>query len=89
MTRRDLLHVDKLADFTAWLSERGIPWREGRGYFQVIQVQVELPFSKRMAWHCVFKRLPRENAQHYTVAAPLVPLVLAFIRSNREAACRR
>lgn len=72
---RNLLHKKRLEEFKAWLLMEGITHRAGRGDYDVLQVQM-----KSGQWQCVFDRL---NApEHYTVAAPLEPLVRRFINAR-------
>jgi len=90
MARRNLLHVDKLDDFKAFLTWAGYAYRDGRGYFQVLQIRVERLWSRGFVWHSIFRKLPREGAQHYTVPEPLIPLVQSYIdHRNREKLCHK
>lgn len=72
---RNLLHHSKLAEFKNFLNSYGIPFREGRGDFQVMQVYVD------GAWHAVYYRIHAQ--EHYTVVRPLDNLVEMFIAENK------
>lgn len=74
---RNLLAVTDLELFTHYLDSRGIPYREGRGHYEVLQVQ-----HRSGQWHCVFRR-DRTTAggelQHYTTDRRMEQLVRNFI----------
>ena len=72
---RNLLAQSKLEGFKQWLGDHGIPYRPGRGDFEVIQV-----LADNGTWQCIFYQL--DKTVHYTVAGPLVPLVRRFINDR-------
>jgi hypothetical protein len=74
---RSLLAKHKLDAFKHWLDDEGINHRPGRGAFQVLQIH--MPNGQ---WQCVFDRITAP--EHYTVAAPLEPLVRRFIEETRK-----
>ncbi|CAG9255838.1 hypothetical protein [Paraburkholderia caribensis] len=74
---RNLLHVNKLDAFKAWMTSVGIEHRPGRGGYEVLQIK-----TKKGAWQCVFRRA--EMPEHYTVAHPIEPIVRRFINDNRS-----
>lgn len=75
MRNRGLLARHKLEDFKKWLTEHGVPYRPGKGAWQVIQVKVP------NGWIPVYDRI---NGDHYTVYSTLVKLVRDFIRYGEE-----
>lgn len=73
MARRNLLHKSKLADFKEWLSMNGIQWRDGKGSYQVIQV------NTGCGWTPIYDS-SKERREHFTTQDALRPLVNRFIR---------
>lgn len=74
---RNLLHHNKLNDFKNFLISYKIPYRNGQGEFQVMQVLVD------GKWQPVYNRL--HATEHYTVVRPLEGLVEMFISENKRA----
>lgn len=72
---RNLLHINKLNDFKNFLNSYKIPFRSGRGEFQVMQVYLD------GKWQVVYSRLHAK--EHYTVVRPLEGLVEMFIAENK------
>lgn len=71
---RNLLHKSKLEAFKQYLTERGIEHRQGRDFYQVLQV------SLRGMWMCVFDR--HTAPEHYTNDKRMDYLVREFIKSG-------
>lgn len=78
---RNLLHKSKLQDFRLWLAQQGIAFREGRGEYQVMQVQAVGGLHGRH-WQCIFDR--DSATEHYTVASPLERLVTRYIIDRKN-----
>ncbi len=76
---RNLLHKSKLEPLKGWLTTHGIEHRPGRGDYQVLQIRTN---ARTQHWQCVFDRAVAQ--EHYTVAAPLEPLVRRFIKASKE-----
>lgn len=78
---RNLLHKSRVEAFKAWLTAEGIAWREPRGDWQIMQV--ELPNG---GWACLYERA--HMPEHVTVDRRLEQLVHYFIhcrpKSNPE-----
>jgi hypothetical protein len=74
---RSLLAKHRLAEFTEWLTSKGVPHRPGRGDFQKLQVQ-----TKERGWQCIFYRGGAK--EHYTVAGPLEAIVREFISETKK-----
>lgn len=69
------LNIGMLEEFKAFLDERGMPHRAGRGGYQVLQVYLE-----NAGWSVVF----RKDGQNYLTANKnLVPMVQAFLAEWR------
>lgn len=77
MARRDLLHKNKVPELKEWLDRNGFVWREGRGDWQIMQIQIQAP-----GWHVLFERL--KMPEHVTVPDPLLPLIYRFIREYKN-----
>lgn len=77
MTARNLLHKRRVDEFAQWMTDEDIPWREGRGEYEILQVQ--LPNG---GWACLYRR---ENMpEHVTVDKRLVELVHAFLSQTKR-----
>lgn len=74
---RNLLAKHKLEAFKAWLDLKEIVYRDPRGDYQVLQIQMS-----NGQWQCIFDR--HSALEHYTVAAPLEGLVRKFIQETRK-----
>ena len=74
--KAQLLHVSKLEDFKKWLRENKIPFRNGKGEWQVIQVK-----TAKYGWQVVYRR--KEMPEHFSLNARLVSTVEKFIRSSK------
>lgn len=72
---RNLLHLNKLVDFKNFLNSYNIPFRKGKGEFQVMQVFID------GNWQAVYNRLHAK--EHLTVVKPLEGLVKMFIEENK------
>lgn len=70
-----LLHISKLEDFKSWLKDQKIPYRDGKGEYQVIQVK-----TIKFGWQVVYRR--KEATEHYSINAKLVSTVEKFLRSQ-------
>lgn len=76
--KRNTLHINKLDEFRTWLVVKGIPFRDGKGYYEVMQVDVP-----GYGWRCIYSR--HDMKQHYTVEQRyLLPLVRQFIRETAK-----
>lgn len=76
MADRKTLHKTKLGAFKEYLDYNMIPYRPGKGDYQVLQVQIEA------RWQVIHERL--DMPEHFTIPEKLVPTVFAFIRSERS-----
>lgn len=70
---RCLLHISKLDEFKQWLTAKGVPYREPRGMWQVLQVNAGRHAND---WQVVYERANMK--EHFTVAFPLEKLVVQF-----------
>jgi len=77
MASRNFLQKDKLEDFKRFCDERNIPYRPGKGQWQVLQVLTE-----DFEWKVIYKRL--EMPEHYSLDERLVPTVLKFLAWNKN-----
>lgn len=71
MPNRNTLHPNHLTKFCNWLELNDYLWRDSDADFQVIQVFVE------EKWVPIYQRL---RTDHFTIQAPLMPIVNKFIR---------
>lgn len=76
MANRCLLHISKLEEFKQWLTLKDIPYRSGRGDFQVLQVMTS------HGWKCIFSRI--DMKEHFTVQEGLVSLVDLFLQCSEK-----
>lgn len=76
---RNLLHKSKLDAFKTWLTRNGIEHRQGRGSWEEV---LSVHMLSKNQWQSVFDRI--DAPEHYTVAAPLEPLVRRFIRESKK-----
>lgn len=76
MAIRNFLHINKLEDFKHYLYEHDIPYRNGKGYYQVLQV-----LTKDHGWQCIYSR--HDMPEHYTIQDRLYPLVRRFLDSTK------
>lgn len=74
---RNLLHKSKLEDFKEWLTENGVPYRDGKGFYQVIQV-----CKDGKHWNCIYER--NHMPEHYTADKHIDPLVKRFCRERKR-----
>jgi hypothetical protein len=77
MANRCTLHINKLEDFKAWLTARNIKFREGKGFYQVLQVE-----TLNSGYQCIFSR--HDMPEHYSVQDKLMPLVHKFLRETKN-----
>lgn len=70
-----LLHISKLEGFKSWLKGQEIPYRDGKGEYQVIQVK-----TPKFGWQVVYLR--NKATEHYSINAKLVSTVERFLRSQ-------
>ncbi len=75
---RNRLHKAKIGDFKAWLGRQGMFWREGRGEYQILQVEVS-----PNTWWCVYRRA--DMKEHYTVDSRLDGLLTLFLNGVEPA----
>ena len=73
---RNILHKDKLQEFTDYLDLKGIPHRPGKGPYQVLQVM-----TPNDGWQVVFSK--NDMPEHFTVNQALLPIVRAYIKARR------
>lgn len=78
MPQANLLAKTQLDKFKAWLTAHGHTWRDGRGQYQVIQVQL----AGQAGWHVIYYR--EHNPVHYSVPWPLGPAVQQFINDKKR-----
>ena len=74
---RNTLHLSHLEKFKQWLVDEFIPFRPGKGNYQVIQIRLD-----DGQWACVYTR--HDMPEHYTVDRRLEPLVHRFIKFVKE-----
>ena len=80
MAHRGTLHINQLEAFKIWCAENGIAYRDGKGEWQVLQVQVK---SKKFnGWACIYKRA--DMPEHYTVQDQLIRYVKGFLASRKQ-----
>lgn len=70
---RGLLAISQLENFKQYLDKIGINYREGKGIYQVLQV------NYGGGWSPIYIR--QEAKEHLTVQRELVPLVQKFQKS--------
>ncbi|MCH7353313.1 MULTISPECIES: hypothetical protein [unclassified Acinetobacter] len=75
MFKRATLHKSKLEDFKSFLIENQIQFRDGKGEFQVLQVEVKDRF------YPIYDRL---QGDHLTTQRELAPLVKRYIASKKN-----
>ncbi|MHC3123191.1 hypothetical protein [Acinetobacter sp. GN11] len=75
MSKRALLHKSKLESFKSWLIENQIQYREGKGDFQVLQVEAKDRF---------YPIYDRFQGDHLTAQRELIPLVKRYIASEKN-----
>lgn len=71
MANRYTLHKTKVEAFVLWLNQHNIPWRYGKGAYELLQV-----FDKG-GWHKLYAR--DHMPEHVTVQDALMPLVQLFL----------
>lgn len=76
---RNLLHKDKLVEFTRWLASVGIEHRPGVGTYQVLQVK---PRATREQWEAIYRR--DDMPEHLTVTRGLERTVRRFIDHEKR-----
>ena len=72
---RCLLHRSKLSEFKAWLDKEGIAYRDGKGFYQVLQI-----CKDGTHWNCIYSRL--DMPEHFTTDKNLDSLVARFCREK-------
>lgn len=70
-----LLHINQLESFKEWLQENKIPYRPGKGEWQVLQVK-----TPKYGWQVIYSR--KEMREHYSLNSRLVGTVEKFLRSQ-------
>lgn len=76
MAVRSVLHKSSLDAFKEWLSVNGYEFRNGKGCYQVMQVNVNGKFTP------VYDSA-KHSREHYSVQDELMPTVRAFLRSSK------
>lgn len=72
---RCLLHRSKLSEFKAWLDKEGIAYRDGKGFYQVLQI-----CKDGTHWNCIYSRL--DMPEHFTTDKHLDSLISRFCREK-------
>ena len=73
----DLLHINRLDEFVAWLDANQIPHRPGKGEYQVMQVK-----TTHAGWQVVYRR--KEMPENFSLNNRLAGLVRKFIRETAK-----
>ena len=76
MMSKCLLHKTKLEEFKSFLDKEGLPYRDGKGDWQVLQV-----CKDGKHWNSVFIRL--DMPEHFTTDRHLDGLVAKFCRQRK------
>jgi hypothetical protein len=76
MASRNLMHKNKLEDFKKWCDRMNIPYRPGKGQYQVLQILTEF-----FGWKIIYKR--NDMPEHYSLDEKLVPIIKKFIDSQK------
>lgn len=74
MANRCTLHKTKVTAFILWLDQHNIPWRYGKGTYELLQV-----FDKG-GWHKLYAR--DHMPEHVTVQDALMSLVQLFLHGQ-------
>ena len=74
---RCLLHVSKVPDFIEWCKSKGIATRDGRGEYELFQIQ---PIGSKI-WMCLYRR--EVMPEHVTIDYRLHRLVKNFIQQTK------
>ena len=77
MAIMNLLHINKLDAFKRYLDSKDIPYRPGKGGWQVLQVM-----TRKYGWQCIFRRA--DMPEHYTIQEKLYPIVRQFLNAERK-----
>ena len=75
MANRNTLHINKFEGFKHYLYENDIPYRKGKGDYQVLQVMTE-----KHGFQCIYRRA--DMPEHFTVQDKLYPLVRKFLNES-------
>ena len=73
---RNLLHINDLERFKAYLDAQGIKYRPGRGEYQVLQI-----CKDGKHWNCIYER--HHMPEHYTTDRHLDSIVAKFCRDKK------
>ena len=73
--KRGLLHKTKLEEFKSFLIDQQIQYRNGKGDYQVIQVEVKNRF---------YPIYDRHTGDHFTTQQELIPLIIRFLKENSK-----
>ena len=76
MANRYTFHIKHLEPFKIWLEDNEIPWRKGKGDWQVLQVYTN------NGWQVLYSRL--DMPEHYTVQDKLMPIVRKFLKDHKN-----
>ena len=74
--RRCTLHKTHLEEFKRFLRDEAIAYRDGKGQYQVLQVQ-----TPESGWQVVFSK--GSMPEHYSVNSALMPLVRMFYNKRK------
>lgn len=72
--KRGLLHKSKLDDFKSFLIDQQFQYRDGKGDYQVLQVEVRGRF---------YPIYDRNSGDHFTTQQELFPLIRTYLRSKK------
>lgn len=72
--KRGLLHKSKLEDFKSFLIDEGFQYRNGKGDYQVLQVEVRGRF---------YPIYDRHDGDHFATQRELFPLIRTYLRVKK------
>lgn len=77
MANRCLLHKSKLSQFIQWMIDNGIPYRYGKGAYQVLLVKIK---DGNFAGIYEKNKMP----EHYSIESRLEYIVRDFIKDRKD-----
>lgn len=72
--KRGMLHKTKLEDFKCFLIGQQVQYREGKGDYQVLQVEIKGRF---------YPIYDRHKGDHFTTQQELMPLIGKYLRNMK------
>ena len=75
--RRCTLHRTHLEEFKQFLIDSGIAYRDGKGPYQVLQVQTE-----QNGWQVIFRK--NNMPEHFSVNSALMPIISLFYKLRKN-----